>query len=510
MQKLFYAVALALVPAILACGPLGNHTQDLRPGPDSVVGQVAPDSETVFEPVEIRADFEALYRGLRESHYDLFARVSEAAYDQQFRDVLDGLNEPLTRIEIQIRFQRFVAVGNIAHARIEFPAPAFDAYRARGGKILPIFVRVAEGEAFVSETYSDEAAIAVGDTVVAIGGEPIGAWVERLVAHISADTPYLAHALLEIWFPRLMWLELGDRQEVAVTVRKPDASTVTAVVPLTTREAMMAAAARAAPVLELDWMGRGVKVLEADVAYLRPGPFMELGREDAYDETAFRDFIDGAFAQILDAGSRALLIDLRNNPGGDNSFSDLMIAWFADRPFRFNKSFQIRISPNTTASNQLRVEKSGGDPDRASNALAALYSNQAPGSTVEFELPFATPRTERQFEGEVFVLVNRYSFSNAVNVAAIVQDYGFGTVIGEETADFATTYGAMEHFELPRTGISVGYPKALIVRPSGDLSPRGVVPDIVIPTPRIEGPQDPVLQSALHVLHRHLGGDAGP
>lgn len=33
---------------------------------------------------------------------------------------------------------------------------------------------------------------------------------------------------------------------------------------------------------------------------------------------------------------------LRDNPGGDNSFSDRMVAWFASRPFRFSDEFSIR------------------------------------------------------------------------------------------------------------------------------------------------------------------------
>jgi hypothetical protein len=58
-----------------------------------------------------------------------------------------------------------------------------------------------------------------------------------------------------------------------------------------------------------------------------------------------------------------------------------------------------------------------------------------------------------------------------VSVAALVQDCKFGTIVGEETSDMATTYGTMEQFNLPKTGIMVGYPKAHIIRPpSGYLS----------------------------------------
>ena len=99
----------------------------------------------------------------------------------------------------------------------------------------------------------------------------------------------------------------------------------------------------------------------------------------------------------------------------------------------------------------------------------------------------------------MYVLVNRRSYSNAVAVAALVQDYGFGKILGEETSDLATTFGAMETFRLPRTGLLVGFPKAFIVRPSGNLAPRGVVPDVAIETPVVEGVDDPVLMRAWQI-----------
>ena len=98
------------------------------------------------------------------------------------------------------------------------------------------------------------------------------------------------------------------------------------------------------------------------------------------------------------------------------------------------------------------------------------------------------------------MLVDRHSYSNAVTFAAMVQDYGFGMIIGEETADLATTYGAMESFTLPNSGVSVGFPKAHIIRPNGDESVRGVLPDITIPSPVIFGEGDVVLAATLAIV----------
>ena len=200
-----------------------------------------------------------------------------------------------------------------------------------------------------------------------------------------------------------------------------------------------------------------------------------------------------------------LLIDLRDNPGGDNSFSDLMLAWFADKPFRFSEEFDIKVSAAATESNRKRLQGEGGETNSTSLRLAAAYDGKPLGSRISFPIPLALPREGVRFAGPVYLLVNRHSYSNTVLVAAIAQDYGFGKVLGEETADLASTYGAAEKFTLPLTGIEVTFPKARILRPNGNPQPRGVIPDIAIKTPVAAVDSDVVLEEAMRLVVRRQG-----
>jgi C-terminal processing protease CtpA/Prc len=238
-----------------------------------------------------------------------------------------------------------------------------------------------------------------------------------------------------------------------------------------------------------------------DVGYLRPGPFYnnDPSATNIWDVSGFRAFIDNSFDAALRAKARALVIDLRDNPGGDNSFSDLMVAWYATKPFRFARDFRIKVSAAAIESNRKRLSLAGNDRDAISAKLDAAYARHRVGEVFSFEIPEVQPRAGVRFTGKVYLLINRHSYSNTVQVAALSRDYGFATILGEETSDLATTYGAMEQFTLPRTGIEVGFPKAQIVRVNGDVSARGVAPDVAIETPIVEPPSDPVLQRALAI-----------
>ncbi|MEA1647954.1 S41 family peptidase [Nitrospirillum sp. BR 11164] len=215
--------------------------------------------------------------------------------------------------------------------------------------------------------------------------------------------------------------------------------------------------------------------------------------------TGFRTFIDGAFRSFNAQGITRLIIDLRGNPGGDSLFSDVMVSWFATRPYQFFSSFQIRVSADAVAANRNRIAQDPVAAGAISQRYADLYATAAPGDIIALTMPDSQPNKGERFTGKVYALINRQTYSNAVAVAATLQDYGFGTILGEPTADMATAFGAMEQFTLPATGITVGFPKAHIVRPNGDNRARGVTPDIAIPFPIVETPDDTVLQQAARI-----------
>ncbi len=464
------------------------------------------DGERRFTPKELRSDFAALYDGLKSAHVDLYAFTPKTELDRAYAKFQAGLDKPMTRFEAELRFEEFAALAHMGHTRVDFPYAVWRDYRKGGGKAFPLSIRVVNGRSFVAQNQSGEAAVAPGDEIVSMNGRPMADWLARAERHVSAETPYMAHSLMEYDFAIYVWVELGAADGFDLSLRHGDGKPYSLRVPARTLDEMKAfAAAQPAP-LDLDTPMREAKILAGNVAYLRPGPFYnadaKTGAEE-WDVAGFKSFVDESFAKFLAAKCDRLIVDLRGNPGGDNLFSDAMIAWFATRPFKFFSEFKVRVSPQSIAANADRIADDAEAAGPVSRQYAQLYAGAANGALVDFEMQPAQPRGGERFAGKVFLLVDRQSYSNTVSVAALVQDYKFGTVLGEETSDMATAHGAMEKFTLPATHIQVGYPKALIVRPNGDRKPRGVVPDIAIAIPVVQTEADPLLQQAVGIALGH-------
>ena len=452
-------------------------------------------SDSLFTEDAVRADLTALYETLREAHYDLYAHTSRQAYDARYHEALAEIDGPHTRLDVVRLLMPFVAFGNVGHARIDFPIPDYVPYVMGGGTLLPFDVRIEADRVLVAYSYT--AAVRPGDELITLDDRPASAWVERLGSYLSAERPIMRDAQLESFFPRLFWLDQGRADAFQVTIR-PEGAGVDTTFTLAAADALAAEQAKA------EWEAapreRAATVLPDGVAYLRPGPFY--AADEGESLATFEAFVDDAFRQFVESGASDLVLDLRDNPGGDNSFSDPILAWVADRPFRFASDYRVRASAETR-----RVLAGLADdvPDGVSDGVSAqmldAMREREDGERFAFEIPEVAPRTDSTFGGRVWALVNRHSYSNAASVAAIVQDYGFGVVLGEETSDLPTSYASSAQFTLPHTGVVVTYPKGYFVRPSGDEAVRGVVPDVPIRRPAVPTDEDAVLEATVeHVL----------
>jgi hypothetical protein len=464
-----------------------------------------PPAQTVVSPAELRADFAQMYRSLKAAHFNLYAFTPKGELDKRYLQLLGQINRPMTLFEAKILFELFAADVRMGHTRVDSPTADWNAYRKNGGKGFPVQIRIADKRVYVAQNLSGLDAVNPGDEITALNGQTMAQWLKRTERHVSAETSNLAHSIMEYDFAIYLWVELGAARGFDIETRNGSSLAQHLHLPARTSEEMEAARLKQPSILDLDKPVREAKLLDHGIAYLRPGPFYNYEAKtgaDEWDVAGFKTFIDHAFEGFIQAGVSRLIIDLRGNPGGDSLFSDIMVSWFATRPFRFASQFKIKVSAESIAANAARIEHDAAAAGPVSREYADLYARNRIGDVADFPIPQALPRAGKRFDGKVFVLIDRQSYSNTVSVAALVQDYQFGVIAGEATSDMATTYGAMEQFALDHSGLLVGYPKARIVRPNGDLRASGVTPDIAIRVPIIQSPGDEVLQQAVAIASR--------
>jgi hypothetical protein len=467
----------------------------------NVAFNVNNDPEPKFSPQEVREDLKYLYKTLNESHYNLYVNNGKEIFDKKYSTIHKAITDSLTAIQVIRLFKPLIALAKHAHCNIWFPNDIYEQYVNKGGTVLPLDVSISNRRAYVTKVLTDNAQVAVGDEIISINKTGINKHLDNLYAFMSGDSEYMINTFNDaITFPRILWWMYDeiDSYELGVsTLNGKRKNVIVKSMPAKQVEEKRNKNSVSLP-------SREFKFVE-NAAYLRPGIFLNLessintSEQHTFEKGEFITFIDSAFVKIHEAKSKSLILDLRGNPGGDNSFSDPMVAYFATKPFWFCSEFSIKTSQIT--------KKFWKDVDSKDPFLVELKRKiltYKDGKTFKMPLGTYPPRRDSlRFTGKVYVLIDRYSYSNTVATAAIIKDYGFGQLVGEPTADVATGYGAIHQFDLPNTGVGVVYPKALIVRPNGSRAAEGVHPDVEVSDDRFTQ-EDEIMLKVMEINRAYL------
>lgn len=432
-----------------------------------------------YSAQEVKDDLEYMYDMLEKCSYDIFALNSKENMDKLYSRTYESINDSLTKLEIYRKYMPLVAATKMAHCMMNKPWGYYiNHYVNEGGTLFPLSIYFSGDRALVNENYSANTSINEHDEVLSIDGKPINEFLHVFYENMSGPSEYYINSQIEgTGLPRLYWLFKGEKKSFRLEIKKTNGSI--------SHQSVHAMAAREyedkinAQVPE-EKDERTFQFLNEQAVLLTPGGFInlksdiDLNSPEAFDNTEFCHFIDSAFTSFKQKGIEHLIIDLRDNLGGDNSFSDYMIAYFANTSFSMASKMQMKTSQHTK---NIWEKLENPEVQSIKKQIMSLEN----GTRFDVDLQQYQPHPEaKKFKGSVYVLVNRYSYSNAAMTACIIQDYGFGKIVGEETADEVSSYGSIHRIDLANTKFRVYYPKSFFVRPNGDPTPRGVVPNHIV------------------------------
>jgi hypothetical protein len=433
-----------------------------------------------YSAEQVKQDLKYLYSTLQESHYNLYVNTPKEKYDKEYQKIYNSVKDSLNALQIIRLFQPFVALSKIGHCSCDLSFvfnDVYDSYIKNGGTLFPICVTVINNKMIIIDNYSNNKDIKNGEELVSINGKSAKNILNGIYASLSGENDYYINTLVDLGsFPRFNWLMNDPCDSYNIQIKNKKNEIIKYTIPAINAWKFEELQGQKKQVFN---SGRRFKFID-ETAYLQPGPFLNangdgnLSNVKTHENGEFIKFIDSAFLEIHKAGSKNLIIDLRDNQGGDNTFSDEMIAFFADKPFKFCSRFSVKSSQKTKEFwKQLN--------DTTLSYLKTQILNTPDGATFDVEVSEHGIRQDSlKFKGKVYVLVNRYSYSQAAGTASQIQDYKFGILIGEKTAQIPSIYGSIQQFELPNTKMQIQYPKAFIIRPNGSTKFEGVTPDIFV------------------------------
>jgi C-terminal processing protease CtpA/Prc len=228
---------------------------------------------------------------------------------------------------------------------------------------------------------------------------------------------------------------------------------------------------------KLDWPAKNLSLRylkDAEIAQIRIRGF---GGND------YPQGIEDTFKTLRDKGTKALILDLRANGGGNDMYGALLVSYLTDKPFRYFDHINIKtIEPSFKQHAQWPADATG-------RLREGVTANPAGGYLVTAKLHQGVaeqPPGKYPFLGRVFVLIDGGTFSTAADFCAVTHHLKRATFVGEETGGgyYGNNSGVMPRVTLPHSKFQVRLPmyEYWNAVPGYDGERRGTRPDHAVET----------------------------
>ncbi|WP_343635520.1 S41 family peptidase [Fluviicola sp.] len=208
------------------------------------------------------------------------------------------------------------------------------------------------------------------------------------------------------------------------------------------------------------------------------------------DFERFSNYLDSLFLSFKLDKTQNLIIDIRNNPGGNDPTYEKVFTYLTDHPFRENTEAYIifRKLPYPEYYKWNSSEKSNQKRELAdlNEYLQTTFSVRKDSDDKFYQdqqfNPTYYPDSNR-FQGNIYLLINEDVGSAASHFASLVRGHSNATIVGVETS--GGYYGHNGHFPveyvLPNSQITTRFSIVHVTQdaPNKTSQPvgRGIIPD---------------------------------
>ncbi|KPK82012.1 MAG: hypothetical protein AMS27_14965 [Bacteroides sp. SM23_62_1] len=415
------------------------------------------ESQTTFTSEQLQDDFKQLRKHLEDNHPKLYRFASKQVLDSMFDYHYKMIDRPMTTQEFYSIITPLIAMVGCAHTSIWSPQGYWD---NAPDKMFPLKLYISQDDrAWMIHQYGAGSQIPPGSEITAINGMPFNQIINKLLLHISSDG--YNHSL-RIWklngnFLYLHALIFGFHDDFDIEFQyyvNRDVVTLSAV----SRDTIFSFNKQ-----EWDetWFDHDLKFSiheDSKTAIMKIKTFAYYG-----ETKKFKSFLDDSFNKIRKNNINNLILDLRDNDGGDPFCSTPLLAYLEPEPIPY---FRER------------------------------YGRYA-------QLADPIPRAENPYEGNLYILINGGGYSTTGHFTSVLKYHNIGTFIGLETGGTYTCNDASKMINLKNTRYYINCPRgSFATAVSGMADDRGIIPDIMV-EPSAEdliNGRDPILEVAFDLI----------
>jgi hypothetical protein len=398
-----------------------------------------------FTPQQLQQDIDYVRDSLTKKHPNLCWYISKSKLNYKFDSLKKAIDKPLNAAQFRIKLLHVLSSIGDGHMSLEFNRdriPATDMLFFNGDKAYPIqqlIYKIINGKLYVLKNKSGNNAILPGAEIIAIGNESASQLIEKFAIQWPSDgynqTFKIGRLNLDD-FPARYYFTYGLKDSLTFTVKQHGII----------KTCKLSVRPRPKPKPESKWITTSLHTTPSkdEAAYIKVSQFINAA-----------ELLVTFFKTAKKHGLKCLILDLRDNTGGDYIQTVKLLGHFIDKPAYFSN---IKMSELNNKQKEI--------------ARSMDYGSKTP------IIP-----DSNHFDGKVYVIINGLSFSAAALLAANLQATKRAILVGEETGGGRNGCIAGVYHEsfLPNSNLLFRFGLCYFtVSPQVKQKGRGVMPDIPI------------------------------
>ncbi|NVJ97295.1 MAG: S41 family peptidase [Alphaproteobacteria bacterium] len=413
----------------------------------------SPKPLTLYTPEQIKADIDDWMLWLHRTHPQLTYTIQDIdAFYAEVQAIKDSVDAPLTQAELWQKLTPVNAAFSDGHLLVGYKSNKsyLQEKLADGAKLFPFDILITDqNELVVKSLAGGEATEHRGAKITSINGVSSSLVVAEILKRQHGDTAGHRRTLAEKRWGFLYLATFGSSDRFDLSV--DDGGEV--------REISLAGHG------DLERSAYSTKTFADDFSCSIKGDNTAYVKIDQFywdSPEEYMAFMDGCFTQFRSENAENLIVDIRENGGGDDMFWMAgVMKYVAKVPYRHGSSYKVRI-----------LEKYR-DP------------GETIGDVVEGEIGrMRQPETEvaNSFDGNFYLLVGPYSYSSSILFANAVKDHEIGKIVGVPTDGKRGQTGGTQRYIFPNTGLKAVSPRFILQPPAGGDSYAPVAVEIPLDT----------------------------
>jgi hypothetical protein len=425
-----------------------------------------------YNQAELNQDLDSLRSYIIATHPNPFSVISKNDFDKRITAIKSRFNRPLYLREYYKLVAPLVASISDGHTTIKY---AGNKFMTDGSKLFPYIAKLSYDSPNIiinGYIYDTLSIIPNGSEIISINDISSNQIIEKLIANTSGESkPYRLKTASNIFLGSLLFTYFDFDDKFKVKFKFNNTVSTKTIPCITFADLRKEMQSKKQPRVNAEKsiedysliLKKELKTAIIDFRYFN-------------DEVKFQIFIDSTFNLIEKEKIENLIIDIRENGGGNSVVGDQLFKYISKRKFtQFGKT-TIKYSQLQKDFYKVKCEE-----DSTMCETYNYLKKQENGKTEVLENENLIIPNTNQFRGKIYLLTSLKTFSSASTFAQCFKHYKMGTIIGEETGGWIVAYGDKITATLPVTKLQISISqKKFYTVGSSDKDFHGIIPDIKI------------------------------